>query len=373
MESGDRPTESAGGGTRIAENVIRLNREWLGPPEELVPIGRPAAGPNVADTQPPNRHPSGGSDGTTAIPPAADAFWSEDAGALHDALQAPLSPAWPSPMPQAGIPATGAPNSEPRPATVPRQVWFHTPTVFRPLRFLAERPRRWTNHAITLPIDLGRRPSARRLLIGVAIAILLAIAGIGTFENHAAVSHANPATRSAAALLAAAAPAWPSPVMFKQIALDRARQEAAAAGDQTAAVRSHQARRHARSRHHGPRARGTGTTGLPRRSPATARHPSQVMPHAATGGEASAGPASSGSESGASATTGLSDSGASSSPASSNTGQSGAGNSASGSDASGSSGATRPISSTPSPAPTPAPGPAGYGSVVGSNCNPKCS
>ena len=80
METGDRRTEDGGGLTRNEENVIRLPREWLGPPEELVPVG-PAARARAAQREL-----------DAATPPAADAFWSEDSAALHDAVQAPPDP-----------------------------------------------------------------------------------------------------------------------------------------------------------------------------------------------------------------------------------------------------------------------------------------
>lgn len=76
METGDRRTEDRGGASRKGENVIRLPREWLGPPEELVPIG-PAARARAERAA------------ADAMPPTADAFWSEDSAALHDAVQAP--------------------------------------------------------------------------------------------------------------------------------------------------------------------------------------------------------------------------------------------------------------------------------------------
>ncbi len=85
MKTGDRETEDAGtpkdDGTSPGtdENVIRLPREWIGPLEELVPI-RPAPPAGQGGAEP--------VDGE--LPPAADAFWSEDAGALHNAVRAPV-------------------------------------------------------------------------------------------------------------------------------------------------------------------------------------------------------------------------------------------------------------------------------------------
>jgi hypothetical protein len=77
VETGDGRTEDSGGLPRSEENVIRLPRDWVGPPEELVPIGsaaRTRAAQRPLDDD---------------VPQAADAFWSEDSAALHDAVQAP--------------------------------------------------------------------------------------------------------------------------------------------------------------------------------------------------------------------------------------------------------------------------------------------
>jgi hypothetical protein len=77
VETGDTRTEDSGGLPRSEENVIRLPRDWVGPPEELVPIG--SAARNREAQRAPNDD----------LPQAADAFWSEDSAALHDAVQAP--------------------------------------------------------------------------------------------------------------------------------------------------------------------------------------------------------------------------------------------------------------------------------------------
>jgi hypothetical protein len=76
VETGDRRTEDVDGATRNEENVVRLPRDWLGPREELVPIG-PEARARAAGL------------GLDDLPPTADAFWTEDAAALHDAVQGP--------------------------------------------------------------------------------------------------------------------------------------------------------------------------------------------------------------------------------------------------------------------------------------------
>ncbi|MGA9859241.1 MAG: hypothetical protein WBQ18_15355 [Solirubrobacteraceae bacterium] len=53
---------------------MRLPRDWVGPLEDLLPIGGPPA--RVAETP-------------DDLPPSADAFWSEDSAALHDAVRGP--------------------------------------------------------------------------------------------------------------------------------------------------------------------------------------------------------------------------------------------------------------------------------------------
>lgn len=93
METGDPESEETGA-IRNEDNVVRFPRDWIGPREELVPVG-PFAGAGVADL---------GLDG--ALPPTADAFWSEESAALHDAVQAPPVEApghWASPADAAGI------------------------------------------------------------------------------------------------------------------------------------------------------------------------------------------------------------------------------------------------------------------------------
>jgi hypothetical protein len=78
VETGDRQTKDVSGSGRSDENVIRLPRDWLGPLEDLVPIG-PAADARRAADEP----------YAEEAPPTADAFWTEDSAALHTAVQAP--------------------------------------------------------------------------------------------------------------------------------------------------------------------------------------------------------------------------------------------------------------------------------------------
>jgi hypothetical protein len=86
------------------DNVIRLPREWVGPREELVPIG-PAArararaegllDPDSTDAplSPPGRpgefEPGRRSPSAALLPPTAHDFWGEDSAALHDVIQGP--------------------------------------------------------------------------------------------------------------------------------------------------------------------------------------------------------------------------------------------------------------------------------------------
>jgi hypothetical protein len=81
VKTGDRETKDVGASSERDGNVVRLPREWIGPLEDLVPI-RPAT-----ETRDQPAEIAG-----DEVPPAADAFWSEDAGALHNAVQAPAGP-----------------------------------------------------------------------------------------------------------------------------------------------------------------------------------------------------------------------------------------------------------------------------------------
>jgi hypothetical protein len=161
VETGDGRTED-GGLTRNEENVIRLPRDWLGPPEELVPIG-PAARARAAQREL--------EDG---MPPAADAFWSEDAAALHDAVQAPPDVTPERVRPPAGLVPPGAGLRITALGQFPR------------LGFLGRRG----------------RVSRRWALLAVPIAALLVVAVIGTAEgpgSHAAATKSSVSRQTAAA------------------------------------------------------------------------------------------------------------------------------------------------------------------------------
>src|SRR5579875_3983675 len=67
-----------GRGGEPDDNVVRLPAEWVGPLDELVPMGSRAR----------ERDPEGGDAlGREAAVPAAGDFWSGDAGAVHGAIR----------------------------------------------------------------------------------------------------------------------------------------------------------------------------------------------------------------------------------------------------------------------------------------------
>lgn len=77
-----RKTTPGDGDERNTENVVRLQRDWLGPPEELVPMG-PRAGTAEAPVEL----------DAASLPPTAASFWDEDSGSLQAPMQAPAD-AW---------------------------------------------------------------------------------------------------------------------------------------------------------------------------------------------------------------------------------------------------------------------------------------
>jgi hypothetical protein len=77
-------TTEGEGQARTTENVVRLPRDWLGPREELVPIGSRADALDRADK-----------DTASPLPPAASSFWGEDSGSVQAAMQAPAGE-WPT-------------------------------------------------------------------------------------------------------------------------------------------------------------------------------------------------------------------------------------------------------------------------------------
>lgn len=134
-------------------NVIRL-RDWLGPREELVPIGPRADAAKAADDDP-----------VEAQPPTAASFWDEDSGSLQAPMQAPAE-AW---------------SGKWEPATDQRSV---RPSASSPLRRRAiPRPRiRWSLGDPFVP-RFARRRRAGTAIGGLAVCVLLALAVIGQTEG----------------------------------------------------------------------------------------------------------------------------------------------------------------------------------------------
>lgn len=75
METEGRNTDRAGNGG--ASNVVPFPRDWIGPPEDLVPLG----GPEL----------EGDEELGSAL--GADAFWGERSASLHEPIEAPAPPA----------------------------------------------------------------------------------------------------------------------------------------------------------------------------------------------------------------------------------------------------------------------------------------
>lgn len=75
MNTEDRQTGDGASGDRPAANVVRLPTDWLGPRDELVPIG--------AAARPVEAYP------LEAMPPTAEDFWSEQSASVHGAIQGP--------------------------------------------------------------------------------------------------------------------------------------------------------------------------------------------------------------------------------------------------------------------------------------------
>ena len=81
---------------------MRFPRDWLGPLDELVPLG-PSAGqdsdrPKVDEADPAPPAPAEGHvvDFAPSAPLRAEDFWGEDSAAIHDALEPPAQAAGPT-------------------------------------------------------------------------------------------------------------------------------------------------------------------------------------------------------------------------------------------------------------------------------------
>ena len=206
---------------------MRLPRDWLGPREELVPIGA------AARARAAQRAAEPGLD--DAPPPAAEAFWSEDSAALHDAVQGPAA----APAERPGTPASG--------------VGVRSP----------DRPGQWVT-----------RPRAAALAIGVASLIVLAVIGSSEQPRSRVPGRPAPAGRQLAAVTAG----QPTDQQLTAAATERATVRGTTATRHRGAARahigsgSHDTRGRA-GRHHVSHSRGTA-----HRQPATAPTPRSPAP-----------------------------------------------------------------------------------------------
>lgn len=77
VETEGRTSDQGGRELGTHSNVVPFPRDWLGPRDELIPFG-----PSARDEP--------------RVPPAADAFWGEDSGAIHAVLPGPEAIAAPT-------------------------------------------------------------------------------------------------------------------------------------------------------------------------------------------------------------------------------------------------------------------------------------
>jgi hypothetical protein len=92
MESDGPKTEAGGEAGRTLGNVVQFPRDWLGPRDELVPIGR-IAYPESEERREEQKQ------GESAPPPGPDAFWGEDSAEIHDAMLGPETGERPGELP----------------------------------------------------------------------------------------------------------------------------------------------------------------------------------------------------------------------------------------------------------------------------------
>jgi hypothetical protein len=94
----DGTTDNGRGEHRQDTNVVPFPGDWIGPRDELVPVGRPVerSGPPLGLIAGEEQREATGSasqaGGSDVLPPfTPDTFWSEHSDAIHDVLKAPAS------------------------------------------------------------------------------------------------------------------------------------------------------------------------------------------------------------------------------------------------------------------------------------------
>ncbi len=165
METDGRQSRAGDRELSSDENVVRLPRDWLGPRDELVPIGPAsrarARAAGLLDDDP-----------LDDLPPTAHDFWGEDSAALHDAIQGPAR-ADPAPA-----------DAEPVSVAAARRPRFPSPRLGRPrlgsrwdLAGVRELRLKWL--ALVLPIAVA--------VIAVAVIAVAVTAGTGSPSHRARV------------------------------------------------------------------------------------------------------------------------------------------------------------------------------------------
>lgn len=143
---------------RLESNVVRFPRDWLGPLEELVPIG--PSGGQQSDSPPDHAaddQPTPAERRVVDFPPSAplraDAFWGEDSASIHDALEPPARPAR-----TASASAGACRRPAPR---LRRWISMHLPREIDPARARMAFTRRWSSAAQRRGPAVPRRPGHR--------------------------------------------------------------------------------------------------------------------------------------------------------------------------------------------------------------------
>jgi hypothetical protein len=172
-----RKTTDGDGDERTTENVVRLPRDWLGPREELVPIGSRARAAETPDDAPPE-----------SLPPTAASFWDEDSGSLQAPMQAPAdawhgqwAPASPEPATRVGSTPTGS-----------------APTLIRRI----PRPRRPRSLSGGFAPRRGRGTAAVAGVLGACLLVVLAVIGETAGGTHTAHEKTAASAKSAAIVTA---------------------------------------------------------------------------------------------------------------------------------------------------------------------------
>lgn len=90
MGSEGSRTDESQAGSGETSNVVRIPRDWFGPPEELVPFG-PRANQSPADPQSGFQPGAYAEDAEPGVPLDPNSFWGEEATSIHDVVEGSAS------------------------------------------------------------------------------------------------------------------------------------------------------------------------------------------------------------------------------------------------------------------------------------------